>query len=130
MGNPSRLDKAYSKGGGRDGTTPQTHGSKGWKKGEGHYSGGMDDTPLMRATDYTKRGISPVSFGEPMKAGDRARLGAGLNTWAPGKIKQGSSMPRYGPKFDFGTSPSIQRAKQSGKFANRGKGGKGKGDWE
>lgn len=90
----------------------------GWKRGACGIDG--DETvKLNRATDYTKRGISPVSFGEPMKSGDRAALGALLKTWAPDGIRQGSNSNRAKGR-DSGTSPGITAASDTGKYASKG----------
>ena len=67
--------------------------AEGWKKGACGIDGN-ETVKLNRATDYTKRGIAAVSFGEPMTKGDRALMGAGSKTWAPASIKQGNSPGR------------------------------------
>ena len=83
----------------------------GWKRGAMGIDGN-DPVKLARSTDYTKRGISPVSFGEPMKKGDSAALGALNDTWAPGPIKQGNS-PGRNKGRDYGTSPNIRAGSSS-----------------
>ena len=85
--------------------------AEGWKKGEGPYS--KSHPKMDRATDYTKRGIAAVSFGEPMTSADRTLMGAGSKLWAPASIKQGNSPGRNKGK-DYGTSPNTKAAKVSG----------------
>ena len=98
-------------------TGKRSSGDKeGWKRGamgiDGHESPG-----LKTVKDYGSRGISPGSFGEPMKHGNEM-LGADLTTWAPYKIREGKNTNRAKGK-DYGTkSPEADEPK--GKFASKG----------
>ena len=94
----------------------KTGGRKdGWKKGEGPYS--KSHPEMSRATDYTARGISKASFGEPFKAsGDQ---GLWEPTFKPGKIKQGNSPPRFKPKV-AGDVGYTKAASPTGKYASKG----------
>ena len=124
------LDKAsqQARAGGKSGSK-RGNDATGWKRGEGPYSSSnMGPIKMNRATDYTARGISAVSFGDPSgTADDRHFLKTwDYHTWSPHSIKQGNSPPRYQAKSNAGTSPKIQRISPSSKYARKS-GGRGKG---
>ena len=121
------LDKAsqQARAGGKSGSKRGSD-ADGWKRGARGIDGN-ETVKLNRATDYTARGISAVSFGDPSgTADDRHFMKTwDYSSWSPHSIKQGNSPPRYKAKSNAGTSPSIQRISPSSKYARK-RGGRGK----
>jgi hypothetical protein len=113
------LDKAsqQARAGGKSGSK-RGNDATGWKRGACGIDGN-ETVKLNRATDYAARGISAVSFGEPMDADTDVTSMWKRHTWRSASIKQGSGPPRFRPKSDAGTSPAIQRISPRSKYGKK-----------
>ena len=93
----------------------------GWKRGEcGFGGGGMGDLKLRTVKDYSERGISQASFGEPMKKGaDQAMVDAIMDNknWRLGPVGKGKGRDFEDHTYD---TKSPKAASDKGKYASKG----------